>query len=73
MMVLNFVSYMKNRQIGSTYPTIDVKPDSKAKKLFKKIRATLRRKCASVVNAIPFIRPTPTMALFEIIELQGRF
>lgn len=72
-MVLNFVTYIKNRQIASTYPSIDSKPDSKAKKFFKKFRETVARKCNAVVNAIPFIRSKASNEFdeFDFLELQG--
>lgn len=72
-MVLNFVTYIKDRQIASTYPSIDSKPDSKAKKLFKKFRETITRKCNAVVNAIPFIRARASNEFDELdfLELQG--
>lgn len=71
MIVFNFVSYVKNRKIGSTYPSIDTKPESSAKRILKKFRASLARKCAAVVNSMPFIRPRSSTGLSNIIELQG--
>lgn len=71
MMVFNFVSYVKNRKIGSTYPSIDTKPESRTKRLLKKFRASLAQKCAAVVNSMPFIRPRASPGLYNIIELQG--
>lgn len=73
MLVFNFVTYVKNRKIGSTYPSIDSKPDSKAKRVLEKFCASLRRKCAAVMDSMPFIRPRSSTGLVNIIELQGRF
>lgn len=70
-MVFNFVSYVKNRKIGSTYPSIDTKPESSAKRFFKKFRASLAQKCAAVVDSMPFIRPRSSTGLCNIVELQG--
>lgn len=70
-MVFNFVTYVKNRKIGSTYPSIDAKPESSTKRFLKKFRASLARKCAAVVNAMPFIRPRPSPDLSNSFELQG--
>lgn len=70
-MVFNFVAYVKNRKIGSTYPSINTKPESSAKRLLKKFRASLARKCAAVVNSMPFIRPRTSTELSNIIELHG--
>lgn len=72
-MVISFVTYIKNRRIGSTYPSIDAKPDSQVKKSLKKLRESFARKCRIVMNAMPFIRPRASTGLINIIELQGMF
>lgn len=71
MIVFNLLTYVKNRKIGSTYPSIDTKPESRAKRFLKKCRASLAQKCAAVVNKMPFIRPRNSTGLSNIIELQG--
>lgn len=70
-MVLAFITYYKNRKIGSTYPSINTKPDSKFKKAFKKIRESFVQKCAGFMNSMPFVRPKPCTELINAIELQG--
>lgn len=70
-MVLAFITYMKNRRIGSTYPSIDSKPDSKFKKAFKKVQQSFVRKCANFMNSMPFVRPKPCSELINAIQLQG--
>lgn len=70
-MVFAFVTYIKNRQIGSTYPSINGNPDSKFKKTFEKIRESLSQKCVGILNLVPFIHPRPSTGLMNTIELQG--
>lgn len=70
-MVFSFVTYIKNRRIGSTYPSIDAKPDSKAKILLRKLGDSFAQKYIRVMNSMPFIRPRPSTGLINIIELQG--
>lgn len=70
-MIVNLKNYIKNRRIGSTYPSIDTKPDSKAKKVLKKVGAYLFCKYIDAFNAIPFIHPRPAIGLINAIELQG--
>lgn len=70
-MVLSFVTYMKNRRIGSTYPSIDAKPDSRVKRLLRKLGDSLTEKYIRVMNSMPFIRPRLSTGLINIIELQG--
>ncbi|XP_031636728.1 phosphatidylinositol 4-kinase type 2-alpha isoform X2 [Contarinia nasturtii] len=70
MVVISLVAYMKNRRIGSTYPSIDAKPDSKVKKTFRKIREAFVQKCIIIFNSVPFIHPRASTGLINIIELQ---
>lgn len=70
-MVFALVTYIKNRQIGSTYPSINASPDSKTKKTLKKLRESLVQKCVRIMNSMPFIHPRPSTGLINIIELQG--
>lgn len=72
-MVISFVTYIKNRRIGSTYPSIDAKPDSRVKKTVKKISKSLVRACICIMNEMPFIHPRASTGLINIIELQGTF
>ena len=72
-MVISFVTYIKNRRIGSTYPSIDAKPDSQAKKTLRKLRESIAQKCIAIMNAMPFISPRVSTGLINIIELQGMF
>lgn len=72
-MVWAFVTYIKNRQIGSTYPSIDAKPDSKFKKTLKKLGESLSQRCVNILNLIPFIHPRPCTGLINILDLQGMF
>lgn len=72
-MVCAFVTYIKNRQIGSTYPSIDAKPDSKIKKTLKKLSTSFTQRCIEFLNSIPFIHPRPSTGLMNILELQGMF
>lgn len=72
-MVISFVTYVKNRRIGSTYPSIDAKPESQATKTLRKLREAIAQKCIAIMNAMPFISPRVSTGLINIIELQGMF
>lgn len=72
-MVISFVTYIKNRRIGSTYPSIDAKPDSQAKKTLRKLREAIAQKCMAIMKSMPFISPRVSAGLINIIELQGMF
>lgn len=62
------MTYIKNRRIGSTYPSINEKPESKVKKTLRKIREALIQKCIDMMK--PLVRPQPTTGWIDI-ELKG--
>lgn len=70
-MLVGFVSYVKSRHIGSTYPSINARPSTKALKTEKKIRRYLLAKLKKVVNALPFLRYKDTIIMGNSIELKG--
>lgn len=70
-MIFGFVTYVKNRRIGSTYPTINAKPATKALKAEKKIRVYLLAKLVKLVNALPLPRYKDAIIVGNTIELNG--
>lgn len=69
--MLGFVTYVKNRRIGSAYPSINAKPSTKALKTEKKIRVYLLSKLVKCVNALPMLRYRDPIIMGDTIELSG--
>lgn len=73
-MVFNLRTYLKVRQITSTYPSIDEKPDSKAIKTLRKVRAYLLSKCVTVFSVVPLVlRPGCRDGVIDDFEILGKF
>lgn len=73
-MVFNLKTYIKVRQIASTYPSIDAKPDSKTKKTLRKVRAFLFSKCLTLLSVVPLVvRPRCRDGVIDDFEILGKF
>lgn len=73
-MVFNVKTYIKDRRIRSTYPSIDAKVDSATVKTLRKIRAYLLGKCVAVLSVVPLvIRPRPRDGVIDDFEILGMF
>lgn len=69
MIITRVADYIKDRRLGSVYPCIDTKPDSKVIKTIRKIQCSVIANCVKMYNAFRTIRHKPIMGL----ELCGRF
>lgn len=73
-MIFGFVTYVKNRRIGSPYPIINARPATKALKTEKKIRIFSLAKLVKFVNTLPLLRyKDATIIMGNTIELMGTF
>lgn len=70
-MLLGFVAYMKNRRVGSTYPSINARPATKTLKTEKRRSRNSLAKLVKFVNVLPLLRCKDSIITGNVIELTG--
>lgn len=70
-MLFGFVAYVKNRRVGSTYPSINAKPATKTLKTEKKRSVSSLAKLVKFVNVLPLLRCKDSIVTGNVIELKG--
>lgn len=73
-MLFGFVAYVKNRRVGSTYPSINAKPTTKTLKTEKRRSVSSLAKLVKLeklVNVLPLLRCKDSIITGNVIELKG--